>query len=145
MKRLTGILAVVFALVVLTGCTATKSQQGADTAPSATIQSANIFIEGKYRTITPAIIRVFREGRSKTVALRDANGNRMRLYELEFTPASHAASEVAYSFWGNSNAGVAQFDTQNLPKTDSSFVVPFYNRVVQIDDRDFGLTMLIEP
>lgn len=145
MKWLAGMLNMVLVMVLLVGCTVVKTQQGDTKTPSATVQSANIFIEGKYRTVTPAIIRVFREGRAKQVALRDGSGNRVRLYELEFSPASHAASEIAYSFRTNNTAGVAQFDVQNLPKTDSSFVVPFFNRVVQIDDRDFGLTMLIEP
>jgi len=105
--------------------------------------SANVFVDGRYKGTTPATIRVRRDEQFRVVTLHDANGITLRRYELENVLTS-SGNELAYSFNGTDNAGIRSYDSGELPVNDSSLVVPFFSNPVQVEDRDFRLTLIVQ-
>ncbi|GAB5519305.1 MAG: hypothetical protein RhofKO_15560 [Rhodothermales bacterium] len=105
--------------------------------------AANVFVDGRYKGTTPATIRVRRDEQYRIVTLHDADGHTLRTYELENVLTSNG-TELAYSFNGSDDMGMRSYDSGELPVNDSSLVVPYFANPVQVEDRDFRLTLIVQ-
>lgn len=136
---------IVVVLLLLTGaCGSSKTVADEDLTDydPQLIKSARVFVDGKEKAVTPATINIRRSFGEMDVSLV-SGGKTVRRFELERTYTSEAG-ELEYSYFGDESGPVTQFDVSALSRTrKGAFIIPNMGQPIQIDDREYGLTLLV--
>ena len=150
-SALTYIFSLFFVVLSVSGCASSKdaADEGSEGATvvladqTTEIRQARIFLDGIDKGLTPKVIRVDRRFGYSEILLRIGK-DRVRLYEIEQTASSSNASELIYSFKGNTDGYYTQFYTDELPKKNEKHVfIPFRPDPLHITDRQFGIEILV--
>ncbi len=150
-SALTYICSLFLAVLCVTGCASSRdaADEGAEGArviladQTTEIRQARIFLDGVDKGLTPKVVRVDRRFGYSEILLRIGK-ERVRLYELEQTGSSSNASELIYSFRGNTDGYYTQFYTDELPKKNDQHVfIPYRSDPLHITDRQYGIEILV--
>ena len=125
---------------LLPGCASNKSL---DSEP---VKNAAIIVEGRHRGVTPATINVFRNQGEYDVKLMQGN-KVVRQFEIgiggeQRGPERHIIDmdlERDQSSFGLRTFGLDDFESPN----DTLYVIPYVAQPIAIDDREYGLTLVI--
>ena len=133
------LVAVVF---VLAGCASNKP--GAKKMVQA--ESARVFIEGRDRGVTPMTLRVIRSRGEYDVRL--VQGQKVvRVFELAHGGAQRSPERHAIEMdLGNDNSamGFRTLEVDDLESVDDTlYIIPYLPETVAIDDKKYGLTLLV--
>lgn len=132
-------------LLLWIGCAGSKkSAEGTAKAkgPAVQVTSAEVFVEGEYRITTPTTLRIRRGFGEATVTLKRGN-NVVRAFELERINSSNS-TDLAFGYQGRSQSGMPTFDLTSLSQQkDGTYIIPYFAVPIQIEDRDYGLTLII--
>lgn len=103
---------------------------------------AYVFVDGRYKTVTPAEVTLRRSFSEALVTLR-VGKRTVRTFEVERYNTSNR-STLDYSFSGSTQSGYLTFDLGELPVVkDTIHIVPYYTRPIQVQDRRYGLTLIV--
>ena len=156
MKRL-ALFATVYACVLLlvAGCVSTPAgvtiasrapKDTTETAADAPFQTkrAWIFVEGMQQSKTPATITVRRSFEVTNISLHvGADFEQVRRYEIERVVTSNRRM-LDYSFSGSVDGGYVTFTTTELSRDKKgTYIIPFYERPLQIIDHEYDLVLLV--
>lgn len=139
------------ALLLLCGtaCRTTRSDPETALPPFslATPRPAYIFVEGRDKGMTPATITVRRDLGDQDVALRLRNPQGklydVRRYEIEIVNSSNRGM-LDYRATPNDTNNIKGINTEDLPRRNNgTYVVPYYNYPVRIEDREYNLTLIV--
>ena len=155
MRRL-ALCSVAFAVALLffSGCVSTPagvtvtSRAPKDSTESNTpwqVKRAWVFVEGVQQVVTPATITVRRSFEITNVSLHvGPNFDQVRRYEIERT-ATGSRSALDFSFRGILDNTYPTFTVQELPKdSKGNFIIPFYDRTIQILDHEYDLVIIVK-
>jgi hypothetical protein len=105
-------------------------------------EPARILVNGKDRGTTPQTVRISRGRHELDVVLRQGRRN-VRAFKVEETYSPNAA-EIDFSFLGREENGTLRLTVEELPtKDDFTYVIPFYQNPLTIEDNQYGLTLLV--
>lgn len=107
---------------------------------------AYVYVDGKEKAVTPAIVRVRRSFGARTASLRvGVKRQVVREFEFEWNSSS-SQSELAYSFRGTVEGGVLSYTVPELPviKKTGVHVVPYSPYPIKIEDHEYELTLIVE-
>lgn len=147
----TYVFSLILAVFCISGCASSKDAADEGTEGATVVLSdqltevrqARIFLDGVDRGLTPKVIRVDRRFGYSEILLRIGK-ERVRLFEIEQTGSSSNASELIYSFKGNSDGYYTQFWVEDLPKkNDQHIYIPFRPDPLHIVDRQYGIEILV--
>jgi hypothetical protein len=142
--RSARLVALVITTSYLAGCSffAPRTSEPPANLGPLTGNQAYVFVDGRYKTVTPAEVTIRRDFAEALVTLR-VGKRTVRTFEVERTNTSNR-STLEYSFSGSSQSGYLTFDLAELPVVkDTIHVVPYYERPIQVQDRRYGLTLLV--
>ena len=125
---------------LLPGCAANKSIE------SVPVKNAAIVVEGNHRGVTPATINIFRNRGEYNVQLMQGN-KVVRQFEIgiggeQRGPERHILDmdlERDQSTFGLRTFGLDDFETPN----DTLYVIPYIAQPIAVDDKEYGLTLVI--
>ncbi len=132
-------------LLLLMGCAQTERTKG-PTRPafavvepdtSLTVKSAQVFVEGKYKNTTPAVVHVRRGFGERLIILRQ-DKDTVRTFEVEFANSS-SASDLRYSIEGQGTLDLLDLNVTR----DSTFIIPYTPNGIVVEDREYGLTLVV--
>lgn len=110
-------------------------------APPGT-ESAAIFIDGKIRGNTPATVNI-RRGFSEYSVTLNQGKRRVRTFEIEWG-TSGEGSGLQYSFGAYTSGGYISYNLEDLPtRKDTIHVIPYFPHPVRVEDRQYGLTIIV--
>ncbi len=139
-------------LLLLCGCITTPlgvtitSRAPNDTTSSGPIQPkrAWIFVEGSQEGTTPATVRIRRSYEVTNVSLRVGQDfKEVRRYELERSVTSNRIMQD-YTFQGTDDGGYFTLNSTELSRDSKGrFIVPFYQKPIQILDHEYDLILIV--
>ena len=104
--------------------------------------AVHVLVDGRDRGTVPATIRVRRSFGTRQVSLWQA-GKEIRTYEIEITTTTEG-TQTLQGFWSTRSMEGETYDVETLPKEgDDTYLIPYTPNRITIEDRAFGLTMLI--
>ncbi len=137
----------VFVILLLAGCAQTNETKG-PTRPAFLVVEADtsvvppkvaqVYVEGKRKNVTPALVRVRRGFGERVITLRQ-NDEVVRTYEVEITNSS-SANDLRYSVDRNGTIDVMELNVTR----DSTFIIPYFPNGIAIEDREYGLTLVVQ-
>ena len=105
-------------------------------------RAVHVLVDGKDLGVIPMTVRVRRGFGTRQVSLWQA-GEEIRTYEFEIVHTS-SGMQLQQGFWSNSSPDGETYDVRNLPTSnDSTFLVPYSNHPIKIEDQTFGVTLLV--
>ena len=145
--------AVAGALLFFAGCVTTPpgvtitSHAPEDTTDSSAAwqpKRAWIFVEGVQQVVTPATVTVRRSFEITNVSLHvGPNFDQVRRYEIERT-VTGSRRTLDFSFRGSMNAAIVTFTVQELSRDKNGYyIIPFYDRPIQIIDHEYDLEIIV--
>ena len=145
-KTALPLLAIILVLVI-SGCSSTKSSKQKEEVEDAfNIASVNVMVEGKHRGVTPATVQVTRSwGEYEVVLLKGREI--VRVYEIghggdQRTPERHIINmdlERDLSAYGYRTFDLSDLESPN----DTLYFIPYIGQTIAIDDREYGLTLVV--
>ncbi len=138
-------------LVTLAGCAAGRGVNegtgaaavGAEQDGAVHSNQVYVLVDGRERGALPTTVRVRRGMGARVVSLWRA-GEEFRTYELQTVHTADGLS-MTYSFFGESDAASTVYDVSTLPTDgDDTFIVPYSPQRLTIEDREYGLTLIVE-
>ncbi len=136
------------AALLVAGCSHSKKGlrgQDAD-VPAFNAEQVDVLVEGRHRGVTPMTLNVSRARGEYEVALLSGK-EVVRLYEIGIggntrSPERHIINMDLER--DNSGLGFKTFDLNDLESpNDTLYIIPYLPRTVTIDDRKYGLTLVI--
>lgn len=148
--RRTSFLLCTTMLVLWLGCgtsreSATPGEASAkpDATASVEVIPAYVFVDGKARGTTPNTIHVRRGFGESVISLKVGN-TVVRTFQVERAPTSNR-SELDLTYQGRSSGTQSSFDITDLNTAqDGSYLIPYFSDSIQIEDRAYGLTLVVE-
>ena len=141
--RHTLFLTVAFISIAFLGCSSSKP---GDASTSINAESASVYVEGRDRGVTPMTLRVIRSRGEFDVRLMQGK-EVVRIYELahggvQRSPEQHALNMDLES--DNATMGFRTLGLDDLESfNDTLYVVPYSPETIAIDDKKYGLTLLV--
>jgi hypothetical protein len=137
------------ALLVVGGCrSSSRTVDEDDLTTSVTdttemyTRAVHVLVDGRDRGTVPTTIRVRRSFGTKQVTLWQA-GKEIRTYEIEITTTT-GGTQTLQGFWSTRTMEGDSYDVETLPKEgDDTYLIPYTPNRIKVEDRAFGLTMLI--
>ncbi len=130
----------VFAACVLFGASCTASKPP-DVSKFADNQAA-VYLDGRYRGLTPREIRVRRSFGETSVTLRRGK-EVVRALEVEW--ARSTGSYLPYLFGVDTEGTTMVYNVEDLEQAkDSTYIIPNLGVPIRIRDRTYGLTVWVE-
>ena len=138
-----------FVMVLAFGCGASKiskSEGDGGIEDAFNVESVTVFVEGRNRGVTPTTVNVVRSRGEYEVAL--VHGKEIvRFYEIghggdQRGPERHIINmDLERDLSG---LGYRTFDLDDLESpNDTLYVIPYVSQPISIDDRKYGLTLVI--
>lgn len=147
--RLVPVLLVASALLI--GCrSASGVQENGDVAeaagneegPPVYTQAIHVLVDGNDVGMTPMTVRVRRSFGTREVSLWQA-GDEIRTYEIEMVHTSDGI-QTQQGFWSTPSIDGATYDVRNLPTVgETTFLVPYSQSPIKIEDQAYGVTLLV--
>lgn len=130
-------------LVLLGGCRSSQKSAENDKKTSSVYAATRVYVNGRDRGAVPGTVRVRRSFNEDTVVLRKGR-TVLRRYELERVYTSNA-SELVYGFSGSNSAEGTTFDLTSLKvsKDSTTYIIPHLSKQFVVEDRQYGLTLVI--
>lgn len=136
------------ALLLISGCSLSSSS-GEDGIKSARADSSRLYtkavhvlVDGRDMGIIPMTVRIRRSFGTREVTLWQA-GKEIRTYELELNLSSEG-SQLLQGFYSSRSMDGDAYDVESLPKAgDDVYVIPYAQRPLKIEDRQYGVTLLV--
>jgi hypothetical protein len=134
-------------LVLFSACRSSSGVVGdADGSPDADstrvyTNAVHVLVDGRDVGEIPRTVRVRRSFGTRAVSLWQA-GEVIRKYEIPIYPTSEG-EQTRMGFWGTRSIDGETYDVRNLPNEDETYQVPFSNGPMKIEDREYGVTLLI--
>lgn len=101
-----------------------------------------VYVDGRESGATPTTVQV-RRGFGETTVAVVSGEQTQRIYEVERVYTSNR-SDLEYSFGANSGMNIRTFDSEELNRDDDGrYMVPYYAQPIAIEDRHFGLTLIV--
>ncbi len=100
-----------------------------------------VLIDGRDAGPVPRTIRVYRSYGTREVSLFQ-QGKEIRKYEIGIS-ATGVGEQARMGFWSSRSADGETYDVRTLPHKDEVYLIPFSESPMRIEDRQYGLTMLI--
>jgi len=143
MKRVPFLLSSALCLLWL-GCSAsreaTPATAQANTGAAITVMSAQVFVDGEDRGFTPKTVQV-RRGFGESVISLHVGQHIVRTFELERAHTSNRSELDLTPRTGRRST----FDITDLNTTRNGvYLIPYFSGPVEIEDRQYGLTLVIE-
>lgn len=137
--------------VVLAGCRSSSAvkedPQAAETAaddgaPHVYSQAVYVLVDGNDVGMAPMTVRVRRNFGTREVTLWQA-GDEIRTYEIEMVHTSHGL-QTQQGFWSTPSSDGATYDVRNLPTVgETTFLVPYSDYPIKVEDQAYGVTLLV--
>ncbi|HET6567286.1 MAG TPA: hypothetical protein VFG50_04920 [Rhodothermales bacterium] len=148
MTKRTLSLLTVSMLVLWIGCAGsnkatdeTAKAKASDAAVQVT--SAEVYVEGKYRATTPTTLRLRRGFGEAEVTLKRGN-NVVRQFAVLRVNSSNG-TDLVFGYQGRSQNGMPTFDLTSLSQQkDGTYVIPYFAQPILIEDREYGLSLIVE-
>ncbi len=135
-------------LLLLAACQSSSSlvgdgeTDGGETDTSRVYTNAiHVLVDGRDVGTIPRTVRVRRSFGTRMVSLWQA-GKEIRKYEIPISPTSEG-DQTRMGFWGTQSLDGESYDVQNLPHEGETYQVPFSSQPMKIEDRQYGVTLLI--
>ena len=137
------------AFLVLGGCRSSSRTVEEESGGSAVVDTTELYtlavhvlVDGRDKGTVPTTIRVRRSFGTREVSLWQA-GKEIRTYHLEFS-ATTEGTQTLQGFWSTRTTDGDANDVESLPKEgDDTYLIPYTPNRIRVEDRAFGLTMLI--
>ncbi len=146
-------------LLVFAGCAATTPGDAATDLTDSTVtvkgasgvrwqvRPAYVFVDGRRKGITPATYRIRRSFGTTEIKLFTSlrkGSVPARTFEVELAP-TESRTRQDFSFNLSNAEGLPTLDVATLSRRkDGTVVIPYYRSPLQIKDRDFGLTLIVQ-
>jgi hypothetical protein len=136
-------------VLVLGGCrsssrTVDDDDLGAATADTTELytMAVHVLVDGRDKGTVPTTIRVRRSFGTQEVTLWQA-GKEIRTYEIEISNTTEG-TQTLQGFWSTRTMEGDSYDVESLPKDgEDTYRIPYTPNRITVEDRAFGLTMLI--
>lgn len=137
--------------IALVGCRSASSvQEDPDAAemtadgdgPRMYTQAVYVLVDGDDIGMAPMTVRVRRSFGTREVTLWQA-GDEIRTYEIEMVHTSEGL-QTQQGFWSTPSTDGATYDVRNLPTAgETTFLVPYSDYPIKIEDQAYGITLLV--
>lgn len=101
----------------------------------------HVLVDGRDVGTIPQTVRVRRSFGTRVISLWRA-GEEIRKYEIPIFPTSET-EQTRMGFWSTRSVDGESYDVRNLPNKNETYQVPFSNGPMRIEDREYGVTLLI--
>lgn len=132
-------------LFLLTGCTQTSPVAEEDVVADSSrvyTQAVHVLVDGDDVGQTPRTVQVRRGFGTRKISLWQA-GEEFRTYEIEISNTV-AGDQMLQGFWSTDSMEGDTYDVQSLPNNgEGTFYIPYTEYPIKVEDRTYGLTLLV--
>lgn len=112
-------------------------------SPMVYSRAVHVLVDGRDRGMVPRTVQVRRSFGTRMVSLWQA-GKEIRTYELMSSPTGEGR-QLEYSFFGSQDPTSTVYDVSNLPTDgENEYIVPFSPGRITVEDREYGLMLIVE-
>ena len=105
-------------------------------------KAVHVLVDGRDQGIIPMTVRVRRSFGTREITLWQA-GKEIRTYEIELDLSS-GSSQLLQGFYSSRSMDGDAYDAESLPKAgDDTYIIPYSQRPLKIEDRQYGVTLLV--
>ncbi len=145
MKHLQFLSVLAVSILLLSACRSTSNvtAEGDGDGDSTRVytNAVHVLVDGRDVGPIPQTIRVRRSFGTREISLWKA-GEEIRTYEIPISPTSEG-DQTRMGFFGSSSADGESYDVRTLPNKDETYQVPYSDGPMKIEDRQYGVTLLI--
>lgn len=139
------LLSLFLVVLIVAGCATTSGgEEKASAREPAEIRRAYVFVDGEAKAVTPATVVVRRGFGARLITLQVGQETE-RIFELE-TSYNSTTADLAYSYWPDASPtnDATTLDVGVLStKNDTLFYVPYSSSPIEVEDRKYGLTLIV--